>query len=85
MATEDKFKLIVNSFELYKRFRKIFDKLPNRETKVKILVEKSKDFGPNFFDGNITEEEVVSTFELISSCRNSLSSIEMQEIYDYII
>ena len=45
MPTRPRFELVLKDKDLFAKFRKIFDKQPDREAQVEALVEMSDDFG----------------------------------------
>ena len=54
MTFQDKFRLVIADIKVYLLFRRIFDKLPEREKHLKALVEICEDFSKLFFDGDIS-------------------------------
>ena len=92
MTGEQKIEKLVGETEpgkknhFYIPFRKIFDKLPERETLLKTLVEMNSEFSPAFFGGDIsTEEEIKDTIMAIEGLSNAMGKGEKEPLYEEII
>ena len=71
---------------IFAMFRKVFDKLPDREKHVEAMSNFNEDFCNVLFSMDIsTEEELEETQDMVSSCIHNVGEAELKKIYGHLM